>query len=230
MSRTHDVTISAFGLDRLEAELEAERSLADRLTNALLNKLECELAEARELYETACETAAKMHAAAVGEIKGPHIDPVQDIAVLRREREEARVIASKYEDRYFEARAQCSNLDDQVSSAMMVIRGLERERDEWKAKYIQQNKDLGCEMMDPAGTIWDYASGLQRENVQLKRELNDAREISTKYEDRYFKTKEQRDRLAESLLSTLSSWITSPNADQATKALAEWKEARSERR
>ena len=29
---------------------------------------------------------------------------------------------------------------------------LERERDEWKAKYIQQNKDLGCEMMDPNGT------------------------------------------------------------------------------
>jgi phenylacetate-coenzyme A ligase PaaK-like adenylate-forming protein len=50
-------------------------------------------------------------------------------------------------------------------------RRLERERDEWKAKYIQQNKDLGCEMMDPAGTIWDYASGLQRENAQLKREI-----------------------------------------------------------
>jgi hypothetical protein len=35
MSRTHDVTISAFDLDRLEAELEAERSLADRLAEAL---------------------------------------------------------------------------------------------------------------------------------------------------------------------------------------------------
>ena len=38
-----------------------------------------------------------------------------------------------------------------------------RERDEWKAKYIQQNKDLGCEMMDPNGTIWDYAKKVQRE-------------------------------------------------------------------
>ena len=36
MSRTHDVTISAFDLDRLEAELEAERALADRLADALL--------------------------------------------------------------------------------------------------------------------------------------------------------------------------------------------------
>ena len=37
------------------------------------------------------------------------------------------------------------------------------ERDEWKAKYIQQNKDLGCEQMDPNGTIWDHAQTLQRE-------------------------------------------------------------------
>ena len=42
-------------------------------------------------------------------------------------------------------------------------RKLERERDEWKAKYTQQNKDLGCEMMDPNGTIWDYAKKVQRE-------------------------------------------------------------------
>jgi len=37
------------------------------------------------------------------------------------------------------------------------------ERDEWKAKFIQQNKDLGCEMMDPNGTIWDYAKKLQKD-------------------------------------------------------------------
>jgi len=40
-------------------------------------------------------------------------------------------------------------------------RKMERERDEWKAKYIQQNKDLRCEQMDPNGTIWDYAKELQ---------------------------------------------------------------------
>jgi len=49
-------------------------------------------------------------------------------------------------------------------------RKLERERDTaiaeldvWKAKFIQQNKDLGCEMMDPNGTIWDYAKKLQKD-------------------------------------------------------------------
>ena len=40
---------------------------------------------------------------------------------------------------------------------------LRKERDEWKAKHIQQNKDLGCEMMDPNGTIWDYAKKLQKD-------------------------------------------------------------------
>jgi len=45
---------------------------------------------------------------------------------------------------------------------------LERERDEWKAKHIQQNKDLGCEMMDPNGTIWDYAKKLQRELAEAR--------------------------------------------------------------
>jgi hypothetical protein len=54
----------------------------------------------------------------------------------------------------------------------LVRQRLERERDEWKAKYIQQNKDLGCEMMDPNGTIWDYARGLQRERDALRAALN----------------------------------------------------------
>lgn len=57
-------------------------------------------------------------------------------------------------------------------------RKLERERDEWKSKYIQQNKDLGCEMMDPNGTIWDYAKKVQKDLLAMT---------------------EQRDRLAEAL-------------------------------
>ena len=41
------------------------------------------------------------------------------------------------------------------------LNDVRKERDEWKHKFIQQNKDLGCEMMDPGGTIWDYAKNLQ---------------------------------------------------------------------
>ena len=50
------------------------------------------------------------------------------------------------------------------------LQDLERERDEWKAKYIQQNKDLGCEQMDPNGTIWDHAATLQRERDEARAE------------------------------------------------------------
>ena len=35
MGRTHDVLISEFDLDRLEAQLDAERALADRLAEIL---------------------------------------------------------------------------------------------------------------------------------------------------------------------------------------------------
>lgn len=48
------------------------------------------------------------------------------------------------------------------------------ERDEWKQKFIQQNKDLGCEMMDPAGTIWDHAKKLQDKIPALQEQLDAA--------------------------------------------------------
>jgi hypothetical protein len=74
-----------------------------------------------------------------------------------------------------------------------AYRELERERDEWKAKYIQQNKALGCEMMDPAGTIWDYASATQRENVQLKREVESERALANEASATWRKMREERD-------------------------------------
>ena len=58
------------------------------------------------------------------------------------------------------------------------LTAMSEQRDEWKAKYIQQNKDLGCEQMDPDGTIWDYASKVQTDLSSMT---------------------EQRDRLAEAL-------------------------------
>jgi len=85
-----------------------------------------------------------------------------------------------------------------------AYRELEKERDEWKAKFIKQNKDLGYEMMYPSGTIWDYASATQRENVQLKREVDRERALANEAIATWRKTKEerdeardQRDRLAE---------------------------------
>jgi hypothetical protein len=49
----------------------------------------------------------------------------------------------------------------------LVRKRLECERDGWKAKFIRQNKDLGCEMMDPNGTIWDHTKKVQQELNEL---------------------------------------------------------------
>jgi hypothetical protein len=73
------------------------------------------------------------------------------------------------------------------------------ERDELKSKFIKQNKDLGCEMMDPAGTIWDYASATQRENVQLKREVERERALANEAIATWRKTREERDKAREAL-------------------------------
>lgn len=45
----------------------------------------------------------------------------------------------------------------------------------WKEKYIQQNKDLKCEQMDPNGTIWDYAERIQKEMTEARRVLKHCR-------------------------------------------------------
>ena len=55
------------------------------------------------------------------------------------------------------------------------------QRDEWKAKYIQQNKDLGCEQMDPNGTIWDYAKKLQAKRDELLAAIRNLRDVKGRF-------------------------------------------------
>jgi hypothetical protein len=86
----------------------------------------------------------------VGNSKTTYENPIVFLSrKLERERDEARSDLEFRRDLY---KLQSERLE-----------GIECERDEWKAKYIQQNKDLGCEMMDPNGTIWDHAKKMQRE-------------------------------------------------------------------
>lgn len=75
---------------------------------------------------------------------------------------------NEYAHTFLEQYGYESSLQDAPVDWPDFARRLERERDEWKAKYIQQNKDLGCEMMDPNGTIWDHAKKLQDENKDIK--------------------------------------------------------------
>jgi len=103
----------------------------------------------------------------------------------------------------------CESWSNSVSSFPEMTefaRQLEREltamteqRDEWKAKYIQQNKDLGCEMMDPNGTIWDYAKKVQLKLTAMTEQQDGLRSGIDYASDQLSKVTEQRDRLAEAL-------------------------------
>jgi len=85
------------------------------------------------------------------------------------------------------------------------------QRDEWKAKYLQQNKDLGYELRDPNGTIWSECKRLQTELTAARAEIErlDTAGIHSCHENcqrpncvlrRELKAvTEQRDRLAEAL-------------------------------
>ena len=48
---------------------------------------------------------------------------------------------------------------------------LERENAELRGKLAQVHKDLGCELMDPNGTIWQHAAKVQEENKELRGKL-----------------------------------------------------------
>jgi len=52
------------------------------------------------------------------------------------------------------------------------------ERDQWKAKYIQQNKDLGHELRDPNGTIWSECKRLQTQLAAVTEQRDEAREYA----------------------------------------------------
>jgi hypothetical protein len=88
-------------------------------------------------------------------------------------------------------------------------RKLERERNEWKE--VAEGSLLGAiHERDEAGEL----------AANLEISLTAAIRSANVRQDELTAVTEQRDRLAEALLSTLSSWITSPNSEQAAQALA----------
>lgn len=73
------------------------------------------------------------------------------------------------------------------------LNDVRKERDEWKQKFIQQNKDLGCEMMDPGGTIWDYAKKLQADIAGWETKWKCAVEMAAVAENERDELKEKLD-------------------------------------
>ena len=68
----------------------------------------------------------------------------------------------------------------------------------------------------------DQAKNNLNASDDFKSELKVARREIRKLE----MERDLADRLADALLSTLSSWMTSPDAEKAAQALAAWKEVR----
>ena len=108
-----------------------------------------------------------------------------------------------------------------IDYASEQLTKVKEQRDEWKSKYIQQNKDLGCEQMDPDGTIWDHAKKIQSDLATVTKQ-RDGIEAKLRIElrghpdselwgeagliaatmrcvDAHDEATEQRDRLAEAL-------------------------------
>ena len=130
----------------------------------LLNNLERELAEARgELAGIENKMRVELGGHPDSELWGEAgliaatmrcVDALGEVTDQRDEARDAAKKAKAYKRVLKETNAQ-----------------LKRELDEWKAKYIQQNKDLGCELRDPNGTIWDHAKTLQRERDEARAEM-----------------------------------------------------------
>jgi DNA repair exonuclease SbcCD ATPase subunit len=76
---------------------------------------------------------------------------------------------------------------------------LTQQRDDWKDKYIQQNKDLGHELRDPNGTIWSECKRLQTELDAVTEQRDGLRSGIDYASDQLHTVTEQRDRLAETL-------------------------------
>ena len=79
-----------------------------------------------------------------------------------------------------------------------------------KDKYIP-GQDCGCYAYSESECGCD-ADWTPTEVYELREQLKSERALA--------------DRLADALLSTLSSWMTSPDSEKAAQALAAWKEAR----
>jgi hypothetical protein len=90
------------------------------------------------------------------------------------------------------------------------------QRDEWKAKYIQQNLDLGCELMDPNGTIWDHANKLERKLTAMTEQRDGLQKIvdeQCRFSSVCCEYREQRDRLAEALRKLCEALLTANPLD-----------------
>jgi chromosome segregation ATPase len=127
-------------------------------------------------------------------------------------------LLNKLERELTEAREQCNNLDDQVSAAMMVIRGLERERDEALAYADKLAAGLPEGMLPKdVEVLRDANLALAVERDSLQEQLDAALMLGKMQERRHAReleqVREQRDRLAEALRELCETLLTDKPRD-----------------
>ena len=158
-----------------------------------------------------------------------------DMAKVERERDEARGQLAGIENKM---RGELGGHPDSelwggaglIAATMRCVDAIGEvtdQRDEWKAKYIQQNKDLGCEMMDPNGTIWDYAKKLQAELDEARVQLRKA-QVENDHNWQAMNLYEAERVLADRLAALLQRDRDCKWLKPIDEVLAAWKEARSE--
>jgi hypothetical protein len=101
----------------------------------------------------------------------------------------------------YELRDKCSNLDDQVSSAMIVIRGLELEIENLKASGIHTCRDQCQRPMCVMRRERDEARELEEKLAKAKAKLEEIGFLACCVLLERDEARQQRDKLAEALRS-----------------------------
>ena len=128
----------------------------------------------------------------------------RELTAARSEATHYEAVAQKATDNLIAVReelailnAECGTWWAQKRIAIDELKEVTEQRDQWKEKYIQQNKDLGHELRDPNGTIWSECKRLQTE-LDVVTEQRDGLRSGIDYaSDQLTTVTEQRDRLLE---------------------------------
>jgi signal transduction histidine kinase len=114
----------------------------------------------------------------------------------RRERDEAREYADKLAEGLPEGMLpkDVEVLREANLGLATELAAVTEQRDQWKEKYIQQNKDLGHELRDPNGTIWSECKRLQTQLTAVTEQRDEAREILREIRDNEVNPEDEADR------------------------------------
>jgi hypothetical protein len=121
-------------------------------------------------------------------------------------------------------RADCMDIEHLAE----FTKGMERENAELEGRLAQVHKDLGCELADPNGTIWEHAAMVQEENKELRGKLHACEKDAKTLADRVrqdHKTGGTIDSLRAKLAGMEEELACSCNAEELRQIRAERDEA-----